>query len=315
MSARRIDTHHHIYPPFYVAKQEDRLKATAHALFAKVKAWTPSQTVEGMDRNGIATAVVSISSPGVWFGDDAEARALARTCNEYAAQMMRDYKDRFGSFAILPLPDIDGSLREIEYAFDVLEADGVALMSNCNDQWPGDVAFAPVFDELNRRKAVVYFHPTAASFLERVIPGVPPPTIEFPFDTTRAIVSLLFGGTLSRCPDIRFIFSHGGGALPMLAGRIVGLAGNRKDLAERVPGGVANALSRLYLDVVGVHSRACFDAVRDLVGSSHLLFGTDVPFWAAETAVSGLANLKLQPTERAAVEAGNAAGLFPRLQA
>src|SRR5262249_33879123 len=153
-----------------------------------VKAWSPSQTVEGMDRNGIATAVVSISSPGVWFGDDAAARALARACNEYAAQMMRDYKNRFGSFAILPLPDVDGSLREIEYAFDVLKTDGVALMSNCNDQWPGDVAFAAVFDELNRRKGVVYFHPTAASFLERVIPGVPPPTIEFPFDTTRAIV-------------------------------------------------------------------------------------------------------------------------------
>jgi predicted TIM-barrel fold metal-dependent hydrolase len=315
MSARRIDTHHHIYPPVYVAKQEDRLKATAHALFAKVKAWTPGQTIEGMDRNGIATAVLSISSPGVWFGDDAAAGALARECNEYAAQMMRDYKSRFGSFAILPLPDVDGSLREIEYAFDVLKADGVALMSNCNDIWPGDVAFAPVFDELNRRKAVVYFHPTAASFLQGVIPGVPPPTIEFPFDTTRAIVSLLFGGTLSQCPDIRFIFSHGGGALPMLAGRIVGLAGNRKDLAERVPGGVRNELSRLYLDVVGVHSRACFDAVRDLVGPSRLLFGTDIPFWAAETAVSGLANLNLDPKESAAVESGNAAGLFPRMRA
>src|SRR5262249_50686276 len=108
---------------------------------------------------------------------------------------------------------------------------------------------------------------------------------------------------------------HGGGALPMLAGRIVGLAGNRKDLADRVPGGVRNELSRLYLDVVGVHSRACFDAVRDLVGPSRVLFGTDIPFWAAEAAVSGLANLKLDPKELAAVESGNAAGLFPRMRA
>jgi 6-methylsalicylate decarboxylase len=314
VTAHRIDTHHHIYPPHYVAKEEQRLRATTHALFAKVQAWTPRQAVEAMDRNGIATAVVSISAPGVWFGDNAAARALARACNEYAADMVRDFKGRFGSFAILPLPDVEGSLREIEHAFDVLKADGVALMSNCNDKWPGDAAFAPVFDELNRRKAVAYFHPTAASFLENVIPGVPPPTIEFPFDTTRAIVSLLFGGTLSRCPDIRFIFSHGGGALPMLAGRIVGLVRNRKDLAERLPGGVVQELRKLYLDVVGVYSRPCFEATRDLVGTSQLLFGTDFPFWAPETAVTGVADLKLEAGDTMAVERGNALRLLPRLQ-
>jgi 6-methylsalicylate decarboxylase len=315
VTGHRIDTHHHIYPAHYVTSQEQRLRATTHALFLKVQAWTPAQSIETMDRNGIATAIVSISSPGVWFGDDAAARALARVCNEYAANMVRDFKGRFGSFAILPLPDVDGSLREIEYAFDVLKADGVALMSNCNDKWPGDPTFAPVFDELNRRKAVAYFHPTAASFLANVIPGVPAPTIEFPFDTTRAIVSLLFGGTFSRCPDVRFIFSHGGGALPMLAGRIVGLVRNRKDLAERLPNGVLHEFNRLYLDVVGVYSRSCFEATRELVGGSQLLFGTDFPFWAPETAVTGVADLKLDAKDTAAVERDNALRLLPRLRA
>ncbi len=312
--AHRIDTHHHIYPPYYVKTEEARLKITTHALFPKVLAWTPQLAVDAMDRNGIATSILSVSSPGVWFGDDAAARTLSRECNEFAANMMRDFPGRFGSFAMLPLPDVEGSLREIEYAFDVLKADGIALMSNANDMWPGDPKFAPVFDELNRRKAVVYFHPTAASFLEGVIPGVPSPTIEFPFDTTRAIVSLLFSGTLIRCPDIKFIFSHGGGALPMLAGRIVGLVGNRKDLAEKLPDGVMPLFRKLFLDVVGVYSRSCFESVRDVVGTSQLLFGSDFPFWAPETAVKGISDLKLETTDAAAVERGNALKLFPRLQ-
>ena len=310
MAPHRIDTHHHVYPPAYLAQERERIQKTTHALFARLLEWTPARALEVMDKNGIATAIASISAPGIWFGDAVAARRTARECNEYCARLATDHKGRFGQFAAIPLPDVESSLHEIEYAFDVLKADGIALMTNYDDRWPGDPAFAPVFGELNRRKAVVYFHPTAASFLASVIPGVPAPTIEFPFDTTRAIVSLLFGGTLSRCPDIRFIFSHGGGALPMVAGRIVGVAKNRKDLADRVPTGVMHELGRLYLDVVGISSRSCFEAARDLVGPSRLLFGTDYPFWAPETAVSGLSDLKLDPKDLAAVERDNARPLL-----
>ena len=314
MTPHRIDTHHHPYPPVYVAKVGERLRRTTHVFYQRLTQWQPRQAIEVMDRDGIATAVLSISSPGVWFGDAAAAHALARDCNNYCAKLARDHKARFGHFAILALPDIDGSLREIEYAFDVLKADGIALMTNHDDKWPGDKAFAPVFDELNRRKAVVYFHPTAASFLTSVIPDIPPPTIEFPFDTTRAIVSLMFGGTLARCPDIRWIFSHGGGALPMLAGRIVGLAKNRPELAARVPNGVMTELKKLYYDVVGVNTRGAFAALREIADPSRLLFGSDYPFWSPHETIAGLAGLGLAAADLAAIERGNALALLPGLR-
>ncbi|MDP4593973.1 MAG: amidohydrolase [Beijerinckiaceae bacterium] len=312
MCAHRIDTHHHIYPPYYLKKQDERIRATTHVLFAKVQAWSPQQAIETMDANGIAASVVSMSSPGVWFGNDLAARDLSRACNEYAAGMVSDHPGRFGSFAVLPLPDVEGSLREIEYACDVLKADGIALMTNFNDKYPGDEAFAPVLEELNRRKAVVYFHPTAASFVEGAIPGVPGPTIEFPFDTTRAITSLVINGALTRFPDIRFIFSHGGGVLPMVAGRMAGLVRNRKDLSALFPNGVAQEFKKLCVDVVGVYDRSCYDAVRNLMGTSQLLFGSDFPFWAPETAVDGVAGLGLDDAEKSRVERDNALHLFPR---
>jgi predicted TIM-barrel fold metal-dependent hydrolase len=312
MTAYRIDTHHHPYPPVYVAKVGERLKRTTHAFYPKLLAWQPGAAIEAMDRNDIALSVLSISSPGIWFGEASEARALARSCNEACAQLQGDHKDRFGHFAALPLPDADGSLREIAYAFDTLHADGIALMTNYDDKWPGDDAFAAVFAELDRRRAVVYFHPTAASFLTDVIPGVPPPTIEFPFDTTRAIASLLFAGAFSRFPNIRWIFSHGGGALPMVAQRLVGVARNRPDLAARVPDGVMHELARLYLDVVGVCTPGAFKAVLDVVPAPNLLFGSDYPFWAPDVTIAGLAGLKLDPADLAAIERDNALGLLSR---
>jgi 6-methylsalicylate decarboxylase len=311
----RIDTHHHIYPPAYLEKAGEHIRVVTHALYPRLVAWTPARAIESMDKDGIATAIASISTPGVWFGDDKAACALARDCNEYAAQLARDYKGRFGSFAILPLPDIDGSLREIAYAFDVLKADGICLMTCCADKWPGDVAFAPVFDELNRRKAVVYFHPNAASFLAHVLPDIPAPTIEFPFDTTRAIVSLMFGGTLAHCPDIRFIFSHGGGALAMVANRIVGLAGNRPELAARVPKGVMHELKRLYFDVVGVASPGAFNAIHEIAGTRHLLFGSDYPFWSTESAVANVDALNLDAATRQTIECDNALALLAGVKA
>ena len=313
MAGHRIDTHHHPYPPVYVEKTGDVLKKTTHAFYDKLTKWQPSQAVEAMDKSGIAVSVLSVSSPSVWLGDTEASRVFARECNEAAAKIQRDHRGRFGHFASLPLPDTEGSLREIEYALDHLGADGFALTTNYLDRYPGDEVFRPVFEELNERKAVVYFHPTAASFAFNTIPGVPPPTIEFPFDTTRAIVSLLFGGTFHRCPNIKWIFSHGGGALAMFAHRLQGLAKNRPELGARVPNGVMHELSKLYVDVVGVTTPGAMRAVLDIVPLSHLLFGSDYPFWDPDVTVKGLAALKLSAADLAAIERENALRLMPGL--
>src|SRR5262249_45758564 len=121
----------------------------------------PARSIEGMDRAGVALSVTSITTPGVWFGDNGEARDLARAYNEYAAGLAQQYPGRFGTFASLPLPDVDASLSEIAYAFDVLKVDGVGVLTSFGDKWLGDPSFAPVMAELNRRKAVVYTQPPA----------------------------------------------------------------------------------------------------------------------------------------------------------
>jgi 6-methylsalicylate decarboxylase len=313
MAGHRIDTHHHPYPPAYIAKTGDVLKHTTHAFYDRLTKWHPGQAVEAMDKDGIAVSVLSVSTPSVWLGDAAASRVFAREVNEAAAQMQADYRGRFGHFAALPLPDVDGCLKEIDYAFDKLKADGIALTTNYIDKYPGDPAFEPVFEELERRKAVVYFHPTAASFAFNVIPNIPPPSIEFPFDTTRAIVSLMFSGTFHRCPNIKWIFSHGGGALAMIANRLVGLAKNRPELGSRVPNGVMHELGKLYFDVVGVTTPGALRAILDIVPISHLLFGTDFPFWAPETTIKGLAALKLSASDLRAIERDNALRLLPGL--
>jgi predicted TIM-barrel fold metal-dependent hydrolase len=313
MAPHRIDTHNHPYPAAYIDKTRDILKKTTHAFYDRIVQWQPSQTVEAMDQHGIAVTVLSIGTPNVWLGDAESSNALARACNETSAKIQSDYKGRFGHFATLALPDTEGSLREIEYAFDTLKADGIALTTNYLDKYPGDKAFAAVFDELNRRKAVVYFHPHAASFAFNVVPDIPPPILEFPFDTTRAIVSLLFSGTFSRCPDIKWIFSHGGGALAMIANRLIGLTGSRPDLGARVPKGVKQELSRIYVDVVGVTSPGMLKAILDIVPMSQLLFGTDYPFWNPAVNIDGLAGLNLPAADLAAIERGNALRLLPGL--
>jgi predicted TIM-barrel fold metal-dependent hydrolase len=306
----RIDTHYHILPDCFMADDQARERLLAvsppRAISALLE-WSPAMGIEALDRGGVQAAVTSMPPPGT------SSRPLARRCNEFAARLAGDHKGRFGVFAMLPLPDIEGSLQEIEYALDVLQMDGIGLLTNCADRWPGAEIFAPVFDELNRRKAVVYFHPHIADCCHTLLPGTRPPLIEYPFDTTRAIVSLFINGTLSRCSGIRFIFSHGGGTLPMLAHRIEDQIRTQKDLHERFPNGAIAEFSKLYLDIVSVANPIAFDAVRKLAGISRLLFGSDFPFWSPEVTVAGLAKLSLPPAELRAIERDNALKLFPRL--
>ena len=315
MEPHRIDVHHHILPPDYVATVgDDRIGPLI--LAGRTPEWTPAMSVEAMDRNGIATAITSISAPGLWFGDTAESVRLARMCNEYAASIRGDHPGRFGMFASLPLPDVDASLAEIDHALDTLKADGIGLLTSYGDRYPGDAAFGPVFDELDRCRATVYFHPTNAP-CSQCLPEIPAATLDFPFDTTRAVVSLLYSGTFARCRDIRFVFSHAGGTVPFLAERIARL-GARPGFRETVPNGVLPELERLYYDTALSANWLAFRSLLELVTPDKILFGSDYPFAPEATmtaTVQGLIELGLDSAVLQGIERDNALALFPGIRA
>lgn len=308
-----IDVHHHILPPAYLAEARERVIAQGQGFLpARVLEWTPQSSLSEMDRNGVATAIVSVSTPGVWFGDAKAARTLARKCNDYAARLASDHRGRFGFFAAVPLPDREGSLREISYALDELKADGIGLMTSYGDRWPGDPAYAPVFEELNRRNATVYVHPTGPNCCRELIPFVPYVFTELPHDTTRAISSLLFSGSLAKFPDVRFIFSHAGGTMPMVAGRISRQSAQRKDLAAKVPRGVEYELRRLYYEVAGSANRPAIAALTNLVPMSQILFGSDYPWGHIGVTADAITRLGLSDEDLEAIGRGNAIALMPR---
>jgi predicted TIM-barrel fold metal-dependent hydrolase len=310
----RIDVHHHFLPPKYVEVARDRILSFAPT-FTHVLKWTPTQSLEMMDKFGIRTAMVSLSNPGTWFGNAPEARHLARLANDYAAEMQRDYPGRFGVLASLSLPDVEGSLKEIAYAYDMLKVDGIGLLTSYGDKWPGDAAFAPVFEELNRRQATVYFHPTSANCCSALIKDVPPPAVEYMFDTTRAIVSLLFSGALSRYRNIKFIFSHAGGATAPIVQRIVRLATRDKTVAARLPDGPLAELKRLYFDTATSTNPENLGAILRLAGTDRIVLGTDFPYLPVRATLPGLMKFGLSSEDLEKVERTNALTLFPRLKA
>src|SRR6266542_6354882 len=229
----RIDVHHHVVPPEFA---DDPMP---------IKVPDTAAQLRSMDNWHIQAAITSLT-PRVILKNMHRLREVARTCNEFQAQMLRDHPTRFGSFALLPLPDVDGALAEIAYAFDVLRLDGVGLFSSVNERYLGDPSFDPVFDELNRRKAVAFIHPTHCEAAEHTGLRAPPFVVEYVFDTTRAIVNLIFTGTLKRRPNIRFIVAHGGGTVPFLAQRISMLEGSSS--RQRRDGCAAHAALALLRD-------------------------------------------------------------------
>jgi predicted TIM-barrel fold metal-dependent hydrolase len=313
---RIIDTHHHIYPPDYVKQSLDRLLKDSVALPATAyTGWTPQVSLDQMEKAGIATAIVSMTSPGVWFDDGTVAsRKRARLCNEYGAGLKRDHPGRFGMFAALPLPDTAGSLKEIAYALDQLKLDGIGLLSSYKGKLLGNPAFTPVFEELNRRKAVVFVHPTM-SCCGNIFPGVSGPTIEFPVDTGRTMASLAAGGTFGRFPNVTFIFSHGGGIVPSIYQRLGGIERGMtpEERAQKLPKGLDYELKRQYYDTASVGSApAGMAAVLKLWPMTQLTYGSDAPFGSATGIATGLTKLGLADADLAAIQRGNAARLFPQ---
>src|ERR1700730_17840719 len=228
----RIDIHSHMTPPLLL----QTVGAEALGGFAK---WTPGQALAAMDQSGVSTGILSVPP----HYDPMTVDRIARGCNEWAARLAADHPGRFGVFAFLPLPHIDITLREIAYAYDTLKVDGVGMYTNYGDKWLGDAYFNPVFEELNRRKAVVFTHPITADCCKNLIPGVGDGAIEWQTDTTRAITYLIFGGAQDRYPNVKMIFSHGGGTMPFLTERFVGMARNPK-VASKFPQGFAGAAAK-----------------------------------------------------------------------
>jgi 6-methylsalicylate decarboxylase len=307
---RRIDIHQHIYPPHFTRRMIDALIADAPDFpAATYLEWSLDKTLAMMERHDIATVMVSLTSPGLWFGDVAAAREAAREFNELAATMIRDNPGRFGAFAPIPLPDEAGALAEIEYALDRLKLNGIGLHSSYDGKLLGSKEFAAVFDELNRRKATVFVHPVANKNSSIDNPWLGLPILEFVFDTTRTIVSLIASGTLARCPDINFIFPHAGGAIFGLARRVefgMALRLTPEQRKAYLPRGIAGALQGLYFDVVSATNPTAMAAVRTIAPTSRLLFGTDHPFVSPNATIDQLKQLDFTPEELQAIENGNA---------
>lgn len=311
MSAHRIDIHHHILPPDYVeAIGSSRISRLL--VSGKTPAWTPQHSIEAMDRSGIEKAITSLSAPNVWFDDVDHTRALTRRCNEFGARVREDHPKRFGMFASLPLPDIDGALREIAYALDELKADGVTMLTNYDGRYPGEPEFSPVFEELHRRGAVVHFHPAESPDKSPHPLPIPAATLDFPFETTRAVTSLLVSGTLTRSRNIRFIFSHAGGTIPFLAERIARLE-MRPGFREKIPDGAMFELKRLFFDTALSANPLIFSTLLKFVSHEQVLFGSDYPYAPEATMVAtvkGLSNLGLPPDVLEDIERKNALRLL-----
>src|SRR5215469_12161547 len=197
----RLDVHHHFANPELLKLMTDK-KTQGYQFW---QSYSPAKSIEDMDRGGVQASFLSVTTPGIWFGVDQETRRFARELNEYGAKIVSDYPGRFGLFAVLPFPNANACLEEIEYAFGTLKAEGVGLLTSYSNRWLGDPSFAPVFQELNRRKAIVYTHAQVPDCCQSLMPGIPDTTVEYNTDTARTIISLIESGRALECPDITFI--------------------------------------------------------------------------------------------------------------
>ncbi|KUJ64067.1 amidohydrolase [Streptomyces albus subsp. albus] len=304
----RIDVHQHLIPP----EQRQAISGRAAALGWPAPVWDERSAIAVMDRRSIATAVLSFAAPAGGPDDPAAARAKARKVNEYTAELVKDRPDRFGHFAVLPLPDVDGALTEARYALDELNADGLMVLTNAHGRYLGDPAFEPLWAELDTRAAVLLIHPTAPP--GAVLPELPAPLVDFPYDTTRAALHLVVNGVPRRYPRIRMILPHAGGFLPYAAHRFA-CAGHLGP--GTTPEEVLADLRRFYFDTAFVAGPASLPSLLAFAEPGHVLFGSDFPMvpedWGTgfDAALDGYPHWA--PGQLHAVNRGNAEALLPRL--
>ncbi len=301
-----IDVHHHLVPPPWVAAVK-RAKLDNPPM----DDWTPEKSLADMDKAGTATAITSPMPPHVGFLPAAEAAKVCRESNEWARQLANDHPGRFGMFAMLPMPYVDESLKEIEYALDTLKADGIGMMTNYADKWLGYPEFTPVFAELNRRKALVYTHPMSPTCCANVVKGVPDAAVEWGADTTRTLINLIFSGTSAKFSDVNFIFSHGGGVLSAVAERLrIQMVNTPPYKGKFTRDMVDHELHRFYYDTAQVSNEVTILALAQLVGVSQIVFGTDFPYRTGAEHVAGL-KARFDAEDLAAIDRANALRILP----
>jgi predicted TIM-barrel fold metal-dependent hydrolase len=311
---RRIDVHHHFQMPGGAANQG-------------LGWWTPQKSIEMMDKYGIALAM--ISNPGasaMGYDGTEKGNAVCRNSNEYGAKLVRDNPKRFGLFAAIPMNNTDGALKEIDYALNTLKADGFQIGSSTIDKWPGDPQYLPIFQEIHRRKASVFIHPFVNKCCKTLMPGIPESVVEYDFDTTRCITSMLYNGTLSACPDMKVIVNHSGAAVPMLAGRIKDRVPgaqtsnfgtpktNTDGINAKIPKGVFFELRKLYYECAHAAYTFPISAMMHLAPSTQYLFGTDYPAEPMESTLDHLPENELPADIQRVMNRENAERLYPRLK-
>ncbi|MYW97661.1 amidohydrolase [Amycolatopsis rubida] len=319
--AQRIDTHQHLVPPRY-AKWMGEKGIRPGGI--DLPSWSPSAALKFMDGHGIAVGILSLSTPGVYFGDVPEARRWAREVNEYAAEVVADRPDRFGFFATLTLPDVEGALAEAEYALDTLHADGIVLLANNDGRYLGDPGFEPLLQFLHERQATVFVHPGELPGPE--VPGIPTFTADFLLDTTRTAISLILSGSMEKYPGIKFILAHAGGFVPSISYRILLTMLNTKNKAQQawalldqkhqVPKQLS-VLRKFYYDIALSASPSALPSLLEVASPDHITYGSDFPF--APAVAVGFLNKTFEryPLDaglRAAIDRGNSENLFPRLK-
>jgi predicted TIM-barrel fold metal-dependent hydrolase len=275
-ATNRIDVHVHAIPPFF--KEATEAVGYSATISTGYPTWTKDQALALMERQGIATSILSPSQPGLHFGDDGKARTLARKYNEFYAELIAEAPQKWGAYAAVPLPDIDGALSEIEFALDQLKLDGVGLLASYGNRFLGDPEFEPVLTLLNEREAVVLIHPNFHPSSRALKMTIPAFLAEFPFDTTRAVANLIFGGALERFPKIRFILSHSGGAVPYLAWRFSVSTFIEPRFKHLTPEKIMSYCRQFYYEVAQAAGRPTLSALREVADPDRILFGTDWPY-------------------------------------
>ncbi len=325
-AGRRVDVHHH----FTSAGWFEELEAVNLVPNARI-GWTPDRSIEAMDSTGTATALISTGQAGGAFTPDrlqqrgvSEAqgaetiRRLAREGNEYGTQMVADYPGRFVLMASMPMPDVDNSLLELEYAIDTLGAGGAFLATSNGDQYIGEPQFTPLLEELNRRSLTVYTHPTDAACCINIVKNMRPNTIEYGTDTTRMIMSLIVNDVPTRFPNINWIFSHAGGTMPFLVQRIVGHRGDLDSYLRQTaePGSELDQLRGFYYDCAATANGVAMRALRQVVGIDQMVFGTDFPYSNMVNDVKGLTDAGVFDTQEfEQLYRDNIERIFPQLSA